>query len=257
MPAQASTRKIGPHSVAGASHDKAHGARKEERPMSQANEQANKRKVLIVDDHPMICEGIAMLVEHEPDLTVVGKVASAAAALKAIEKLQPDVVVVDITLQDSSGMELIKDMRIRWPDLPALVFSMHSESFFAARVLHAGARAYVSKKEPPAKVIEAIRNVLQGGLYVSEEMTSAIVQKFVMGQSSNDRSRISGLTDREFQVFQMIGDGLQTREIAEKLHLSIKTVETHRERIKKKLNLDSATKLAKYAIQWAHIEKGS
>ena len=225
--------------------------------MAEPENKPEDKKVLIVDDHPMICEGIALLIEHEPDLTVAGKVGSVGEALRAIEKLKPDIVVVDITLQDSSGMELIKDMKIRWPDLPALVFSMHSESFFAARVLHAGARAYVSKKEPPGRVIEAIRNVLAGGLYVSEKMTSAIVRRFVMGQSNDDRSRVGGLTDREFQVFQMIGEGLETREIAEKLHLSIKTVETHRERIKKKLNLDSAAKLAKFAIQWAQVEKST
>ena len=225
--------------------------------MAESENKPEEKKVLIVDDHPMICEGIALLIEHEPDLTVAGKVGSVGEALRAIEKLKPDIVVVDITLQDSSGMELIKDMKIRWPDLPALVFSMHSESFFAARVLHAGARAYVSKKEPPGRVIEAIRNVLAGGLYVSEKMTSAIVRRFVMGQSNDDRSRVGGLTDREFQVFQMIGEGLETREIAEKLHLSIKTVETHRERIKKKLNLDSAAKLAKFAIQWAQVEKST
>ncbi|MHC4983004.1 MAG: response regulator [Planctomycetota bacterium] len=221
--------------------------------MEPQNQQ--QKKVLIVDDHPMICEGIAMLVEHEPDLSVVGRAASANEALEAIEKLKPDVVVVDITLKDSSGMELIKDMKIRWPNLPALVFSMHSESFFAARVLHAGARAYVSKRESPATVVEAIRKVLGGGLYVSEDMTSAIVRRFVMGQSELDRSRVGGLTDREFQVFQMIGEGHQTREIADKLHVSIKTVETHRERIKKKLNLDSSARLAKYAIEWAQAEK--
>jgi len=225
--------------------------------MTGPQNELKKKTVLIVDDHPMICEGITMLIEHEPDLAVVGKVASVGEALRAIEKLKPDIVIVDITLQDSSGMELIKDMKIRWPDLPALVFSMHSESFFATRALHAGARAYVSKKEPPSKVIEAIRNVLDGGLYVSEKMTSTIVRRFVMGQTDPDKSRVGGLTDREFQVFQMIGEGLQTREIAEKLHLSIKTVETHRERIKKKLDLESATKLAKYAIQWVQVERGS
>jgi DNA-binding NarL/FixJ family response regulator len=223
--------------------------------MAESESLTKKKKVLIVDDHPMICEGIAMLIEHEPDLMVVGKVPTATAALRAIEKLEPDIVVVDITLQDSSGMELIKDMKIRWPDLPALVFSMHSESFFAARVLHAGARAYVSKREPPGKLIEAIRHVLDGGLYVSEKLTSAIVRRFVMGKTDSERSWVSSLTDREFQVFQMIGEGLQTREIAEKLHLSVKTVETHRERIKKKLNVDNAAKLAKYAIQWAQVEK--
>ena len=223
--------------------------------MTEPASAAEKKKVLIVDDHPMICEGISMLVEHEPDLTVVGRAASVNEALKAIEELDPDVVVVDITLKGSDGIELLKDMKIRWPSLPALVFSMHNESFFAARVLHAGARAYVSKRESPAKLIDAIRSVLQGGLFVSERMTSAIVQRFVMGRSDTNRSRVGGLTDREFQVFQMIGEGLQTREIAERLHLSIKTVETHRERIKKKLDLDSATKLAKYAIQWAQMEK--
>ena len=223
--------------------------------MAKHTQEQNTKKILIIDDHPVISLGIAALLEQEPDLAICGKAEDVKSALEAVRRLEPDVVVLDIFLHDTSGLDLIKDIKARWPELAVVVFSEHDESLFAERVLRAGARGYVSKRETPAKLIKAIRDVLNGGIYVGEKTTSEILRKFVTGRADTNKSKVNGLTDREFQVFQFIGEGLETRQIAEKLHLSLKTVETHREHIKKKLNVDSATKLAKYAIQWAQMER--
>ena len=225
--------------------------------MAERSGKSGKKKVLIVDDHPLICRGITVLTEQEPDLVVCGEVGDVPGALKAIEKLEPDIVVVDISLKDSNGIELIKDIKVRWPQLPVLVFSMHNEVFFTERVLRAGARGYISKREPPMKVIEGIRELLKGGVCVSEEMTSQMIERFVGSKGNARESGVDGLTDREYEVFEWIGKGLATRDIAEKLHLSVKTVEAHRDHIKRKLKLDSAAELVRYAIQWVQLEAGA
>ncbi|HUU58181.1 MAG TPA: response regulator transcription factor [Phycisphaerae bacterium] len=225
--------------------------------MAERSGKSGKKKVLIVDDHPLICRGITDLAEQEPDLVVCGEVGDVPGALKAIEKLKPDIVVVDISLKDSNGIELIKDIKVRWPALPVLVFSMHNEVFFTERVLRAGARGYISKREPPMKVIEGIRELLKGGVCVSEEMTSQMIERFVGSKGNARESGVDGLTDREYEVFEWIGKGLPTRDIAEKLHLSVKTVEAHRDHIKRKLKLDSAAELVRYAIQWVQLEAGA
>jgi DNA-binding NarL/FixJ family response regulator len=216
-----------------------------------------RKKVLIVDDHQIMRFGLSQLIQEEPDLMVCGEAESPSAALKAVAQTDPDVVIVDISLKDGNGIELIKDIKVRWPDLPILVLSMHEESFYAERVLRAGARGYVTKAEVSARVIEGIRKVLDDGVYVSETIASKMLRKLVGRTSSIDTFPVDRLSDREFQVFELIGQGSQTRQIAERLHLSLRTVEAHREHIKGKLNLESATDLLTYAVQWYQFERGS
>ena len=226
--------------------------------MSQTHRPAvRKKKVLIVDDHELMRHGISQLIAHEKDLAVCAECEDAAGALKAIEQDKPDVAIIDITLKGSHGLELIKDVRIRWPDLPILVLSMHDESFYAERVLRAGARGYVTKAEASSRVIEGIRKVLDGQVYVSDHMASRMLCKLVGARPDGVSFALDKLTDREFEVFELIGQGLDSRQVAKRLHVSIKTVNAHREHIKKKLNLESATELLIYALQWAQLERSS
>jgi len=221
------------------------------------NEKAKRdsaKQVLVVDDHEIMRQGLVQLIEQEGDLAICGQAEDVGGALKAIADSRPDIALVDISLKDSSGIELIKDIRVRWPDMPVLVLSMHDESFYAERVLRAGAKGYVSKSEVSAKVIEGIRKVLAGELYVSEKVVSKILRSTV-GKQTSDVAPVDRLSDREFEVFELIGRGLQMREIAARLHLSLKTVEAHRENMKKKLGLDSAGALLTYAVQWIQIER--
>ena len=211
--------------------------------------------ILVVDDHPIMRAGLAQLIGQEADMTVCCEAEDAHSALKAIEGCQPDLALVDISLREGSGLDLIKDIRARWPRLPVLVLSMHDEVFYAERVLRAGAKGYVTKAEASAKVIEGIRRVLEGGVYVSEKIASKMIHKLVGGGPDLDVFPIDRLSDRELQVLELIGEGLQTRDIADKLHLSVKTVDAHREHIKKKLALETANELTKYAIQWVEFER--
>lgn len=213
-------------------------------------------RILVVDDHPVVRQGLALLIEQEPDMAYVGDAESASDALKAIEETKPDIAVVDISLKDSSGIELIKDIRVRYPDLQVLVLSMHDESFYAERVLRAGARGYVTKDEATEKVIVAIRRILTGEIYLSEKMSSKMLCKLVENRTGTAGLSVECLSDRELQVFELIGQGMGTRNIAEALHLSTKTIESHRERIKKKLKLDNASELLQHAIQWVQVERG-
>jgi DNA-binding NarL/FixJ family response regulator len=216
-----------------------------------------KKRILLVDDHPILRRGIAQLLQQEPDLVVCGEAESAHEALKAAEQTQPDLALVDISLKDSSGIELIKDMKIRWPNMPVLVPSMHDETFYAERVLRAGARGYVTKSEASAKVVEGIRTVLSGEIYVSEKVASKVIGQIVGGKrQAPEGFLVDRLSDREFEVFEQVGQGLQTRDIAERMHLSVKTIEAHRENIKKKLNLTNATELLQHAIRWTQFQKG-
>ena len=212
------------------------------------------KKVLIVDDHELLRMAVSQLIEHEGDLCVCGEAEDAKGALKSINELKPDIAIVDITLKDSHGIELVKDIKIRWPDFPVLVLSMHDESFYAERVLRAGARGYVTKAEVSAKVIEGLRKILNGEVYISEAIASKMLSKLLGGGSGATSFPIDTLSDREFEVFELIGRGLQSRLIAEQLHVSIKTVDAHREHIKKKLGLESATDLLMYAVQWSQFE---
>jgi len=214
----------------------------------------NKAKILIVDDHPLVREGLADLVNKEKDLVVCGQAEDAYQAMEAIRELKPDMAIVDISLKETSGLELIKDIKIQHPGLPVLTLSMHEESVYAERALRAGAKGYIMKREATKKVVTAIRKVLRGQLYLSEKMMTRLVRKFVDGKPEAGTSPIDRLTDRELEVFSLLGRGNGTRQISEQLHLSVKTIETYRSRIKEKLNLTSASELLQHAFQWVNSE---
>jgi len=216
--------------------------------------QTAKAKVLLVDDHPIVRQGLGQLINEEPDLSIVAEAEDFQQALSAVDSANPDVAIVDISLKDRSGIELIKEIRARKPELPILVLSMHDESLHAERVLRAGAKGYIMKQEATEQVMNAIRRVLRGEVYLSERMASRMVNRLVAGPQNVGGSPIERLSDREFEVFQMIGQGVGPSEIAEKLGLSVKTVETHRERIKEKLNLASGSELIRYAMQYVMDE---
>jgi DNA-binding NarL/FixJ family response regulator len=226
-------------------------ARKKE---EQTQTEKGKTKVLIVDDHPIIRQGLAELINNEQDLTVCGQAEDAPEALVKIKESEPDMVIVDISLKETSGMELIKDIKAKYSNLPVLVLSMHDEALYAERILRAGAKGYVMKAEATEKVIVAIRKILIGQIYVSDKMAAKMVRKLVGGGPDMGVSAIERLSDRELEVFHLIGQGYGTRQIAERLHLSIKTIETYREHIKEKLNLADASELLQYAIQWTHSQ---
>ncbi len=214
----------------------------------------SKARVLLVDDHPIVRQGLGQLINEESDLSVVSEAEDFQQALSALESTPVDVAIVDISLKERSGIELIKEIRARKPDLPILVLSMHDESLHAERVLRAGAKGYIMKQEATEQVMNAIRRVLRGEVYLSERMASRMVNRLVAGPQNVGGSPIERLSDREFEVFQMIGHGVGPSEIAEKLGLSVKTVETHRERIKEKLNLASGSELIRYAMQYVMDE---
>jgi DNA-binding NarL/FixJ family response regulator len=214
-------------------------------------------RVLIVDDHPIVRSGLGQLVQQEADLQVCGEASDASEALDEIERKKPDLVLVDISLGGSSGIELTKTIRERYERLPVLVLSMHDESLYAERALRAGAKGYVMKQEAAETVLKAIRKVLGGGLYVSDTIAARMLQEFVEGGSDQARVGVETLSDRELEVFEMIGRGMPTREIAERLHLSVKTIETHRAHIKQKLNLRNATELLHHAVHWMENEQRS
>ena len=213
-----------------------------------------RKKIFLVDDHPMMREGLAQLIAHEADLVVCGEASDVTEALDQIEKLKPDLALVDITLRSSNGLELIKDLRIRAPATAVLVISMHDESLYAERVLRAGGRGYIMKQEGGKKLMEAVRQVLSGKTYVSEKIAARIFDAF-SGRPSEGSSPVEQLTDREFEVFQLIGGGLSTKEIANKLHVSAKTVEVHRVNIKQKLNVGTAPELIRFAVRWMETQK--
>lgn len=215
-----------------------------------ANKPSARTKVFIVDDHPMMREGLAQLVADEPDLEVCGEAENAARALESIPKLSPHLVLADITLPDKNGLELIKDILALVPGVQILVISMHEESFYAERVLRAGARGYIMKHESGQRLLAAIRRVLSGGIYVSEQISARILERFSGQGGEGGGSPVQKLTDREFEVFQLVGEGKTTREIAELLHLSSKTIEVHRLNIKQKLGLKHASDLIRSAVRW-------
>ena len=211
-----------------------------------------KRTVLIVDDHPIVRQGLAQLIDQEQDLEVCGQAEDAHEAMQAIHACNPDMVIVDISLKDTSGMDLIKDLKVQHPDLPVLTLSMHDEAVYGERALRAGARGYIMKQEATEKVVTAIRRVLAGELYVSDDMAAKMVSKIVGGGMRKTGSPVDCLSDRELEVFRLIGEGFSTREMAEKLHLSVKTIETYRAHIKDKLGFEDANELLRSAIQWVN-----
>ncbi len=209
-----------------------------------------KRSVFIVDDHSIVRRGLKQLIDQEADLAVCGEAENGQAALEAIKKLAPDVALVDLSLDGESGLELIKDIKARYPKVLGLVLSMHDEAFYAERVLRAGAKGYIMKLQAPDLILKAIRRVLSGEIYLSDPMASKMLRKVAGGEDPIVGSPIERLSDRELEVFQLIGIGLGTRHIAERLSRSVKTVETYREHIKLKLDLKDATELTQAAIQW-------
>ena len=215
-----------------------------------------KVQVFLVDDHPVVRQGIAMLIDQEADMCVCGEADNAETAVRMINEQKPDLAIVDLSLKNSSGLELIKDLQVRDPQVKVLVLSMHDEAFYAERVLRAGARGYMTKDEGTEKVVEGIRMLLNGEVYVSDRVASKMIGKLIGGRGAS-WSKIDGLTDRELEVFELIGTGLGTREIAGKLHVSIKTIESHREHMKEKLGIANATELLKYAVQWMQCERQS
>jgi len=216
-----------------------------------SNGSAKRIAVLLVDDHPIVRRGLIHFINQETDMHVCGEAECMESALKHFEGGGADIVIVDIALRGASGIELIKRLHARFPELPVLVLSMHDETTYAERALRAGARGYVMKHEPPAKVVEAIRDLVHGvkDLYVSEQMVARIL-RHVARQPDPVASPMDRLSDRELEVFQRIGAGRGTREIAEELHLSVKTIETHRAHIKQKLGLKGATELVHCASHW-------
>lgn len=202
----------------------------------------------------MMREGLRQLIEREADLEICGEAEDAPAAIELAESTRPDLAVVDITLRSSNGLELIKDLHIRTPGAAVLVLSMHDESLYAERVLRAGGRGYIMKQEGGKKIVDAIRRVLSGGVYVSDSISARILDTF-SGRTQN-KSAVETLTDREFEVFQLIGEGLSTTDMAEKLHVSVKTVEVHRVNIKAKLGIPTAPELIRFAVRWLESDEG-
>jgi DNA-binding NarL/FixJ family response regulator len=213
--------------------------------------QAVKSRIFIVDDHTMFREGLRQLIDRELDLMVCGDAAGADEALRSIEELKPDLAIVDLSLSGSTGIELIKTLKNKYSDLPVLVVSMHEESLYAERALHAGANGYVMKQEPAKTVKVAIRKVLGGDIHLSEKMATSLLGKLMRGgQAEPLVSPIEKLSDRELEVFRMLGQGKMTRQIAEELDLTIATINSFRNRIKEKLGLKNSAELVLHAIQW-------
>lgn len=215
-----------------------------------AKPQIAAKRILIVDDHPMMRNGLAQLIDNEPDLKVCAEADTAGQAINIVAKQKFDLALLDISLPDKNGLELIKDFHALRPEMPILIVSMHDEMIYAERVLRAGARGYIMKQAGGQKFLTAIRQVLGGQIFVSESMSARILEIFSGRQPGNSGSPVRKLSDREFEVFQLIGQGVGTRAIADQLHLSVKTVEVHRANIKEKLDLKTATDLVRYAVRW-------
>lgn len=219
-------------------------------------EAKTKFKVLVVDDHPIMRQGLSQLLNQEPDLTVCAEADSASKALEFIDQLQPDLAIVDVSLRGSDGIELIKSIKKQHPQLPVLTLSMHDEALYAERALRGGARGYIMKQEGTDKVLVAIRRVMNGQIHVSDKIGAKMLYQVAEGHASSKGSPVERLSDRELEVFQLIGQGRGTRQIAESLHLSVKTVESHRAHIKEKLKLKTAPELAQHAIRWVQSHNG-
>jgi DNA-binding NarL/FixJ family response regulator len=216
---------------------------------------SSRIRVFLVDDHPIVRRGFQLLLGMEPGMMVCGEADSSPAALQKIIALKPDVAIIDLSLKGSGGLELIKQLRAQGLKLKLLVFTMRDEAIYAERALRAGADGYITKEEGTEKAIEAIRLLMQGKRYVSEKVAEKMMDTLV-GGNPGAQGAVQSLSDRELEVLELIGRGLGSREIAEKLHLSIKTVESHREHLKAKLGLTRATELVSYAFRWMHDEQG-
>jgi len=211
---------------------------------------AKKTQVYLVDDHPLVRESLTSLINQQGDLAICGEAESGSCALREMAALKPDVAILDISLKESSGLELIKAAKTTVPDLSILVLSMHDEELYAERCIRAGAGGYVMKRESSSRVVAAVREVLAGRMCVSDHMAAAFAKKFVSGRKTGGDSPVSALSDRELEVFGLLGKGMATRQVAEHMNVSIKTVQAYCARIKHKLHLASATELLREAIHW-------
>jgi DNA-binding NarL/FixJ family response regulator len=215
---------------------------------------AAKRRIFIVDDHAMFRDGLRRLIDLEPDLTVCGDAPDAASGLNGIRESAPDLVIVDISLDTTSGIDLIKAVKRDHEDMPVLVVSMHSESLYGDRALRAGSMGYVMKSEPATTVVAAIRKVLSGNVHMSETMATLVVSKFVKGETDQIPSPLEALSDREMEVFRMLGQGKGTREIAQEMNVALPTISSFKNRIKEKLAFKNSTEMILYALQWFRKE---
>lgn len=222
----------------------------EKPPTDKSTPSAVKHRILLVDDHPITRQGVAVLINQESDLEVIGEADSAPAAIAFLQKQPADLAIVDITLKTTNGIELLKHLRVLAPDMPVLVMSMHDEGIYAERAMRAGARGYIMKQEASNRVLSAIRTVLAGELHLSDRMKERMLHRLVKNRKEEIRFSIDTLSDREMEVFQLIGEGYSTRQVAAKLNLSVKTIDSYREHLKLKLQLESGKDLVRYAIQW-------
>jgi DNA-binding NarL/FixJ family response regulator len=225
--------------------------------MNQMAVAGKKSKVFVVDDHPIVRQGLTLLINREQDLTVCGEAEDAQSAMHSVTSVRPDIMVIDISLNGPDGLDLLKDIRMRHPDLPVLILSMHDESIYAERALRAGAQGYIMKQEATEKVLVALRRILSHEIYVSERIANRMLQRYIGSPNAERPSSVADLTDRELEVFRLIGEGRSTRQIAEELHISVKTVESYQAHIKEKLSLRSARELVQHAIQWSISEKSA
>jgi DNA-binding NarL/FixJ family response regulator len=220
-----------------------------------SNFATKKKTVFVVDDHPIVRQGLSLLINQEKDLMVCGVAEEMHSALSAIHSAKPDILIVDISLNGPDGLELLKNIRLTSPRLPVLILSMHDESIYAERALRAGANGYIMKQEATEKVLVVLRRILSGEIYVSDRIANSMLKHYVRGARPTEHSSIADLTDRELEVFRLIGEGQGTRQIAEALHLSVKTVESYQAHIKEKLSLRSARELVQHAVEWNVREK--
>ena len=223
-------------------------------PVSQATPTLAKRRIFLVDDHPITRQGVVVLINQEPDLEVCGEADSAPKAFDLLQKSKADLAVVDISLKTTSGIELTKNLKVLLPDLPVLIMSMHDESLYAERALRAGAKGYVMKQEASDNILIAIRRILDGELYLSDKMKEKMLHRLVHNRKDEVVFSIDTLSDREMEVFQLIGNGFSTRQIATKLNLSVKTIDSYREHLKLKLHIEKGADLVRHAIQWVKSE---
>jgi DNA-binding NarL/FixJ family response regulator len=219
--------------------------------------QSGKAKVFLVDDHPIVRQGLGLLINREPDLIVCGEAEDAPSALQRMVSAQPDLMVIDISLDGPDGLELLKTIRLKEPILPVLILSMHEESTYAERSLRAGANGYIMKQEATERVLVAIRRILEGKVYLSERLTNKMLEQFVHGSGSSKNDPLTNLSDRELEVYRLIGAGHGTRQIADELHVSVKTVESYQAHIKEKLSLRNARELVQHAIESTLSEKSA
>jgi len=216
--------------------------------------EGQKKRILIVDDHPIVREGLTTIINEQTDLVVCGEAEDAQTALEAVGTLRPDLMIVDVSLKGINGIELVKLIQRRYEKIPILVLSMHDESLYVERVLRAGARGYIMKQEGTEKVVTAIHRILGGDIYVSEAMGKKLLRTFQEGRPEISGPSVERLSDRELEVFRLIGQGYGTRQIADTLHVSVKTVNTYRQHIKEKLKFETGSELLRHAIQWVQSE---